>query len=75
MATQKELATQLTELTTNVAKIGEETQKTLQKVEELEAALSNQDNVSPELQSAFDALKEQVTVVDELIPDTTTPTE
>lgn len=69
MATQAELAAQLNEVTTQVGKIKTETQATLTKVSELEAALANQDNVSPELQTAFDNLKAQVIAVDELIPD------
>lgn len=66
---QTELATQLAEITTTVNRIGEETKTTLTKVTELETALANQDNVTAEVQAAFDALKAQVTVVDELIPN------
>lgn len=69
MATQNELAQQLTDLASQISKIGTETSATLQKVADLEAALSNQDNVSPELQAAFDALKQQVQKVDDLVPD------
>lgn len=69
MGNQAELAAQLTEVTNQVAKIKTETQATLTKVTELETALANQDNVSPELQTAFDNLKAQVIAVDELIPD------
>lgn len=72
MSTQQEIADGLAGLTSQVAKIGEESKVTLQKVIDLEAALANQDNVSPALQTAFDALKAQVTVVDELIPDAPT---
>jgi hypothetical protein len=72
MSTQQEIADGLAALTSQVAKIGEESKVTLQKVIDLEAALANQDNVSPALQSAFDALKAQVTVVDDLIPDAPT---
>lgn len=70
---QTELAAEMTVLTEKVAKIGTESTKTLEKVAELEEALNNQDNVSPELKTAFDNLKAQVTVVDDLIPDVTTP--
>lgn len=71
MSTQQELATQLNEITAQVSKIGTETTALVQKVADLEAALANQSNVTPELQAAFDALKAQVTVVDDLVPDTT----
>lgn len=64
------MAADMNAMTQKVAKIGTESTKTLEKVAELEAALANQDNVSPELQTAFDNLKAQVTVVDDLIPDT-----
>lgn len=66
---QSELAEQMNEQTAKIAKIGTESTKTLEKVALLEEALNNQDNVSPELQAAFDNLKAQVTVVDDLIPD------
>lgn len=72
MDTQKDIAQGINTLTTQVGKIGAESTKTLQKVTDLEAALANQDNVSPELQSAFDALKAQVQTVDDLIPDVAT---
>lgn len=71
---QSELAEQLTTITGQVAKIGTESAATLQKVADLEAALANQDNVTPEVQAAFDALKAQVTVVDDLVPDAPAPT-
>lgn len=69
MSKQSDLAADMATITAQVAKIGQESTATLQKVADLEAALANQDNVSPELQTAFDALKAQVTVVDDLIPD------
>jgi uncharacterized protein (DUF3084 family) len=73
MATQAELAAQLNTVATQVGKIGQESTKTLEKVQELEEALANQDNVSPELQTAFDNLKSQVQTVDDLVVDTTIP--
>lgn len=69
MSTQSEMAAEMATITAQVAKIGEESKATLQKVADLEAALGNQTGVTPALQSAFDALKAQVTVVDDLIPD------
>lgn len=73
MAGQTELVTSLQTLTTQVAKIGTETAALQKTVADLETALGNQDNVSPELQSAFDALKVQVQTVDDLVPDAPTP--
>lgn len=73
MAKQSEMAADMATVTAQIAKIGEESKKTLQKVTDLETALGNQEDVSPELQSAFDALKAQVTVVDDLIPDAPAP--
>lgn len=67
--TQEELAQGLADVTAQVAKIGVESKTTLQKVSDLEAALAGQDNVSPAVQTAFEALKAQVQVVDDLIPD------
>lgn len=67
---QSELAVELTALTATVGKIKAEVTTTLEKVSTLEEALANQENVTPELQAAFDELKASVTTVDELIPDT-----
>jgi chromosome segregation ATPase len=73
--TQAELAAEMNQISTQLTKVAGESKQTLDKVKELEEALNNQENVSPELQSAFDNLKAQVLVVDDLIPDVTTPTE
>lgn len=72
MATQAELAAQLTALTGQVTKIGTETQATLQKVQELQDALNNAGEVTPEVQAAFDALKASVQSVDDLVADAPT---
>lgn len=69
MAEQSELAAQLQEVTAQVAKISTETAATLQKVTDLEAALDAADDVSPEVQAAFDALKSQVQQLDDQVPD------
>lgn len=69
--TQKELADQLTALTGQVQKIGTETAALEQKVNDLESALNAGGDVSPEVQTALDALKAQVQVVDDLVPDPT----
>lgn len=73
MAKQSEMATDMKAVTAQVAKIGEESKKTLAVVAELQAVIDGLDNVTPELQAAFDALKIQVTAVDDLIPDTPAP--
>jgi uncharacterized phage infection (PIP) family protein YhgE len=77
MANQAELAKQLTDATTAVGKIGDgvtkigtETKTLIQKVADLTAALANQQNVTPELQAAADALTAQVTVVDDTVKAT-----
>jgi phosphoribosylformimino-5-aminoimidazole carboxamide ribonucleotide (ProFAR) isomerase len=69
MSTQQEIADGLTQATEQLKKIGTESTATLKKVIDLEAALANQPGVTPELQTAFDALKVQVQVVDDLVPD------
>lgn len=70
---QQELASALEAVSAQVAKIGTESSATLQKVTDLEAAIQNAGQVSPEVQTAFDALKAQVQVVDDLIPDAPVP--
>lgn len=69
MATNEELVTGLNDLTTQITKISAETHATLQKVADLEIALANSGNVSPEVDAAFQALKTSVQSVDDLIPD------
>jgi hypothetical protein len=69
MATQSELAAQLTAIGVQLGKVASESSATLAKVAELEAALASAGNVTPELQAAFDALKSQVQLVDDLVPD------
>lgn len=68
MATSAEIAQGLTDLTAEVTKIGTETTTLIAKVADLEAAI-NAGTVTPEVQAAFDALKAQVKVVDDLVPD------
>lgn len=69
MATQQELADQLTAVTAAVAKIGTETQTLLARIADLEAAVVAAGNTTPEVDAALDALRAQVAVVDELVPD------
>lgn len=73
MLTQEQLVQGLNEVSAQVSKIKGESSATLQKVSDLEAALNNQGNVSPAVEDAFNALKAQVQVVDDLIADTNTP--
>lgn len=73
MATQAELAQQINQIGQQVGKIKTESEATLTKVNELQDIINNQGGVSPELQSAVDALKAQVQVVDDLVADTPAP--
>lgn len=73
MLTQQELATQLNAVAGQVTKIKGETTATLQKVADLEAALQNQPNVTPEVEEAFNAVKTQVQLTDDLVADAPTP--
>ena len=73
MATQDELKVQLDEMTAQADKIGGETRTLLTRIEDLLVQLANAANVTPELQAAADALKAQLTVVDELVPDAPEP--
>lgn len=82
MATQAEIASELTATkdrlvaaTNKITKIGTETDSLLVKIKELEDVI-NAGTVTPELQAAFDAVKEQVTaleaaatVADDKVPD------
>jgi chromosome segregation ATPase len=69
MATQSDAAAQLTSINTELAKIATETQGLLDQVAALQAAASAAGNVTPELQSAIDAVAAQAKVVDDLVPD------
>lgn len=69
MATMEQLTADLEAVTEQVAKIGTETAITLQKVIELEDALAAAGGTTPEVDAAMIALKAQVQIVDELVPD------
>ncbi len=71
MATQAELATQLSGVKDQLVKVGTEIDTLQTKVADLQAAIANAGNVTPELQAAFDALKTQAQVLDDLNPDPT----
>jgi len=69
MATQAEAAAQLTAVNERLAKIGGETQALTEKIVELQAVLADQNQVSPELQAAIDAVVARAESVDSLVPD------
>jgi len=70
MSTQAEVTELLNAATTQLQKIGTESAATLQKVLDLEAVIASMGtNVTPELQAAVDALRAQVQLVDDLVPD------
>lgn len=69
MATQSEVAQTLTDLTAQVAKIGEETRALLDRIADLQEAVDNAGSVDPAVLDALAALQAQVTVVDDLVPD------
>ena len=69
MATNAELKADLDAVSAQVAKIGTETSATLQKVTDLENALANAGGTTPEVDAAMAALKAQVQLVDDLVPD------
>ncbi len=74
MASQKEVAESLKALSATISKIGTETSGLKQKVADLQAAVDNQQNASPELVEAVEALQAQLKVVDDLVEDAA-PTE
>lgn len=69
MTTQAELAVELAALTDQVTKVGDETRTLITKIADLTAALEMAGRVSPEVDAAVVALKAQVKVVDDLVPD------
>lgn len=71
--TQAELAVEMTEVTEQLKKVGNESAKSVAKIAELEEVIKNLPNVEPALQDAFDAVKAQVKLVDDMVPDSTEP--
>lgn len=69
MATQTEHAQKLQELATKVAKIGDETAKSLELIKTLKDAQANAGNTSPEVDAATAALEAQLSKVDDMVPD------
>lgn len=73
MTSQAQLAQDLIQVKEAVAKVGTETSTLVQKVADLEAAISNGGNTTPEVDAALQALKDQVQVVDDLVADVPAP--
>lgn len=66
MATQSELAAQLTALTAQVDKVKTEV---VEKIAALEEAIANAGGTTPEVDAALEALKSAVQTVDDINPD------
>lgn len=69
MATQAELAQQLTDAAAKAEKVGNETRTLLTQIQALLDQVANATAVSPELQAAADAVTAQLAVVDDLVAD------
>lgn len=69
MSNQAQTLAILTAASEKLTKIGEETKATLQKVQDLQDALNNAGNNTPEVEAALTALTNQLQVVDDLVPD------
>ena len=69
MATKAEFAASIEQVTAHVAKVGDETRTLIARISDLTAAVEAAGNSSPEMDTALEALKAQVAVVDELVPD------
>lgn len=69
--TTEEAVAALTEATALVTKIGEETKGLQTKVSDLEAALGATSELPKSVADALTALKDQLGVVDSLVPDAT----
>jgi len=66
MGAQSDAAQKLTDFTTQLGKAKTEI---LTKIQELQDAAANADNVSPELQTAIDNLTPAVQALDDIVPD------
>ena len=69
MPSQAEIAAQLRSLIDTVNKIGVETDKSLKLIKDLQDAVNNQTNATPELIDAANALAAQLKIVDDKVPD------
>lgn len=70
MSTQAELAAQLSEVAAQVEKAKAEITA---KIADLETAIGNAGNTTPEVDAALAALKASVQGVDDIVPDAPTP--
>lgn len=68
MASQQDIAAEMATMQAQLVKIGGETSTLITKIDELNAIIVSQP-VTPELQAAWDAVKTQANVVDNLVPD------
>lgn len=73
METQAEVVQVLNQVSAQLTKIKGETTGLQQRITDLETAVNNQPNVTPELKAAVENIKAQVQVVDDLVTDTPTP--
>lgn len=69
MATLAEITSQVKGLHVTLNKIGNETDKLLQKVADLQAAVDNQPEATAELEAAVQAVADQMATVDSKVPD------
>ena len=69
MATREELVAELNAIKTQISKVGDETRSLLTKVEELLVLLAGAGNTTPEIDAAVTGVKEQLQIVDDLVPD------
>lgn len=75
MATQAEAAAQLQTVVANLDKVSGETQALKTEVQALKDAATANGEVSPELQTAIDAVAARVAAIDALVPDAPAPVE
>lgn len=69
MTEQEQLAEDMKAVSTQLQKIGNESAQSVAKLAELETQLANQPNLIQPVKDAFAALKQQVQLVDDLVPD------
>ena len=70
MATRDELVSELGKVKDQVVKVGGETRTLITKIEELLALLADAGNTTPAIDAALTAVKDQLQIVDDLVPDT-----
>lgn len=72
MVTQAEVAADVGLVKDQLVKVGLETATLIDRIADLETAVANQADASPELVDAVAALKAQAQLVDDLVPDAPT---